>query len=345
MESTQKFTDLSSIGEFGIIDRISSGIIQKNTSTIYGIGDDAAVIVRDESTYGLISTDLLAEGIHFDLSYTPLKHLGFKSVAANVSDIAAMNGKAEQIVVSLALSSRFTVEAIDELYSGINLACSVYNIDLVGGDITSSKSGLIINVAIYGTVEKDKLTMRSGSKEHELIVVSGDLGAAYLGLQVLEREKAVFNENSSIQPDLSGYDYILERQLKPEARTGIIKHLSQNGIVPTSMIDVSDGLASELLHLSKCSGNGMQIYDDKVPLDTAVIQAAEEFGMNPLTCALNGGEDYELLFTVQQSDLEKIHSIGGLTIIGHVLSKGAGVQMVTKTGECIELKAQGWKHF
>lgn len=342
-ESTR--TELSSIGEFALIEKLTSGFNNQDPSSIVGVGDDAAVLEKDETSYGLLSTDLLAEGVHFDLSYVPLKHLGYKAVVVNLSDIYAMNGTPRQIVISLAVSNRFSVEALQELYEGIHAACAHYGVDLVGGDVTSSRSGLIISVAAYGTCTKEKVVYRKGASEHDLIVMSGDCGGAYLGLQVLEREKVVFSENPSVQPDLSGHDYILGRQLKPEARKDVISRLAECGAVPTSMIDISDGLASELLHLSKASGLGMDIYEDKIPLDPASILAAEEFNLNPLTCALNGGEDYELLFTIRQSDLELIHSIPGLSIIGHVTAANEPVRMITSGNTAIALQAQGWDHF
>lgn len=340
-----KRTDLSELGEFGLIQHLTKDFQIQSKNTIKGIGDDAAVLARDEQTYGLLSSDLLAEGIHFDLSYVPLKHLGYKAVVVNLSDIYAMNGIPEQVVISVAVSNRFSVEAMEELYSGIRLACETYGVDLAGGDTTSSRAGLIVNVAVYGVANKNTVVYRAGAKYQDLIVVSGDLGAAYLGLQVLEREKAVYKENPNVQPDLDGYDYILMRQLKPEARKDIIEKLASQDVVPSSMIDISDGLASELIHLSKASGCGMRVYADKIPIDEAAALVAEEFNLDPITCALNGGEDYELLMTVPMAQIDKVNSIPSLKIIGHVTAEGAGVEMAINDDQIIELKAQGWKHF
>ncbi|MBC8265368.1 MAG: thiamine-phosphate kinase, partial [Flavobacteriales bacterium] len=286
-------TPIEKLGEFGLIDHLTNDIEIKNSSTIKGIGDDAAVIDIGDK-YQLVSTDLLVEGVHFDLAYMPLKHLGYKAIAVNVSDICAMNGDAKQLTVGLAMSNRFTVEALEELYDGMKLACQNYGVDLVGGDTTSSTSGLMISITVLGEVEKDKITYRSGAKVNDLVVCTGDLGAAYLGLQLLNREKEIFKENPKMQPDLDGNDYVLQRQLKAEARVEIIKKLKELAIIPTSMIDISDGLSSEALHLAKSSNVGVQIYEDKIPLDITAINLAEEFNLNPIVCALNGGEDYEL---------------------------------------------------
>ena len=336
-----KRTPLSEIGEFGLIEHLTADFKSKNSSTFFGVGDDAAVIDVGEK-FQLFSTDMLAEGIHFDLTYTPLKHLGYKAVAVNVSDICAMNGEARQITVSIAVSSRFTVEAIEELYKGIHLACTNFQVDLVGGDTTSSKSGLVISVSVLGEVEKNDVVYRKGAEEHDLLIVSGDLGSAYLGLQVLSREKQVFDANPNMQPDLEGKDYILERQLKPEARRDIVKILKENNIKPTSMIDISDGLSSEVLHLCKNSDVGCSLYEDKLPIDFTAISAADELNLSAATCALNGGEDYELLFTIKQSDYNKLKDDPDFTIIGHITDKSSGANFVAKDGTVQELVAQGW---
>ncbi|HEY1039894.1 MAG TPA: thiamine-phosphate kinase, partial [Bacteroidia bacterium] len=298
-------TELSALGEFGLIDHLTKHIEIKNASTVKGVGDDAAVLeYKDMVT--LVSTDMLVEGIHFDLSYMPLRHLGYKAVTVNLSDICAMNAMPKQITVSIAVSSRFPVEAIEELYAGITSACNNYQVDLVGGDTTSSLSGLIISVTAIGEAKKENVTYRNGAKEKDLICVSGDLGGAYMGLQLLEREKAVFKENPNVQPDLDGNDYILERQLKPEARIDIPIILEKLGVKPTSMIDISDGLASELFHLCNQSGLGCELYEEKIPIDPMTYDRAREFGLDPTVCALSGGEDYELLFTVPLSEHEKV---------------------------------------
>lgn len=337
-------TELNEIGEFGLIDKITNAIELKQQDTVKGVGDDAAVIDRGKF-YELISTDMLVEGIHFDMSYTPLKHLGYKAITVNLSDIFAMNGTPTHVTVSLAISNRFSVEAVDELYTGILLACDKYNVDLVGGDTTSSLSGLMISVTAFGKVDKDKISYRNGAQENDLICVSGDLGAAYIGLQLLEREKQIWKENPEIQPDLAGNDYVLERILKPEPRADIVRLLAQEKIVPTSMIDVSDGLGSEILHLCKQSEVGARIYEEKLPIDATVGVAAKDFNLEPSLCALNGGEDYELLFTVNQSDFEKINTMTEVKVIGHITEKSLGAKTVYPQGEEIEIKAQGWKSF
>jgi len=338
-------SEISQLGEFGLIDRISKKINLQNPSSIKGIGDDAAVLDGGED-YTLISTDLLAEGIHFDLSYTPIQHLGYKAVSVNVSDIAAMNGKAEQIVVSLALSNRFSVEAVDALYDGIRAACEHYKVDLVGGDTTSSRSGLVISITVIGKVRKERIVYRSGAKPNDIICVTGDLGAAYLGLQILEREKEVFKSNPGMQPSLDKYEYLVGRQLKSIARTDIIFDLEEAGVRPTSMIDISDGLASELFHIGKNSNVGVRIYEDKIPVDELTYNtAALEFKIDPVTCALNGGEDYELLFTIPQTDLEKLKNHPDIHTIGYVHDKANEHTLITKQGNAVALKAQGWNHF
>lgn len=343
--SEKNKTELKELGEFGLIDALTNDIKLQNESSIYGVGDDAAVIARNDKEYSLLSTDMLVEGIHFNLMYTPLKHLGYKSVVVNLSDIYAMNGTAEQITVSIAVSSRFPKEAIDEIYDGIKLACKKYKVDLVGGDTTSSLSGLILSVTAIGKVNKEKVVFRNGAKEKDLLVVTGDLGAAYLGLQVLEREKQVFKANPDIQPDLDGFDYLLERQLKPEARKDIVELLEKLDVKPTSMIDISDGLASEIFHLCKQSKLGANIYDDKLPIDSKVSTTAIDFNIDPATCVLNGGEDYELLFTVSQDDFDKIKGNPHLSIIGYMTAENSGKYFIDKQGSAIELKAQGWSHF
>lgn len=333
-------TPLSSLGEFGLIERIQSRFDLQEPSSILGIGDDAAIIEHEKKT--LISTDILTEGVHFDLGYVPLKHLGYKAVVVNLSDIFAMNALPTQITVSIAVSNRFSVEAIDELYSGIALACKRYHVDLIGGDTTSSTSGLVISVTAIGTQTQEKIAHRKGAQEKDLIVVSGDLGGAYMGLQILEREKAVYQVNPQSQPDLSTYAYSIERQLKPEARKDIFLLLEELQIVPTAMIDISDGLSSELLHLCKASAKGCQIYEDKLPIDPEVLQISKELSINNTTAALNGGEDYELLFTLSQSHFEAIKNHPLLTVIGHITEAAAGTNLVTGLGQQIELSAQGW---
>lgn len=342
---SEQRTELEKLGEFGLIDHLTKDFRIQNKNSIVGIGDDAAVIHISDDEVFLVSTDTLIEGVHFNLMYMPLKHLGYKAVAVNVSDICAMNAQAEQITVSIAVSNRFPVEALDELYAGIRTACDVYKVDLVGGDTTSSLSGLMISVTALGRGKKEKITYRSGAKENDLVVATGDLGAAYMGLQVLEREKEVYNANPNIQPDLEGHDYIIERQLKPEARVDVVRFLAELNVVPTSMIDISDGLASEILHICKASQVGCHIYDEKIPIDGKTSLTAIEFNLDPSTCALNGGEDYELLFTVRQEDYEKIKGNPHMSVIGHITNKSDGVYFVDKNGSAIELRAQGWNHF
>ena len=344
-EMAENRTELEELGEFGLIRELTKSFEIKNNSSILGLGDDAAVLQKNEDHVSLISTDMLVEGVHFNLMYMPLKHLGYKAIALNVSDICAMNGKAEQVTVSIAVSNRFPVEALEELYKGIKVACDNYGVDLIGGDTTSSYSGLIISVTAVGSAPKDKVVKRSSAKEHDLIVVSGDLGAAFMGLQVLEREKEVFNENPNIQPDLDGHDYIIQRQLKPEARIDIVKFLNELDVIPTSMIDVSDGLASEIMHLCSSSNTGCRLYDEKLPIDGKTSMTALEFNLDPATCVLNGGEDYELLFTISQDDFDKIKGNPHMTVIGHMTDASEGIYFVDKNGSAIELRAQGWNHF
>ena len=337
-------TPIKNLGEFALIDHITKGFNIENESSQHGIGDDAAILDYGKDPT-LISTDLLIEGIHFDLTYMPLKHLGYKAVVVNISDIYAMNSIPKQITVSVAISNRFTLEAIEELYKGINLACKNYKIDLVGGDTSSSVTGLIISISVLGSASKKKIVKRNGAKENDLLVVSGDLGGAYTGLQILEREKAVFKVNPNTQPDLSKYTYCIERQLKPEARKDVIELLDELEIIPTSMIDISDGLSSEILHLSKASEVGFHLFEEKIPIDPEVSMTSEEFKLNSTTSALNGGEDYELLFTIDQKDFEKIKNHPFLSVIGHACDQKNGCQLITGLGHQIELSAQGWQSF
>jgi thiamine-monophosphate kinase len=337
-------TELSELGEFALIDHLSKNVKTFNSNTIKGIGDDSAVIDNGQ-TYNLLSTDMMVEGAHFDLTYTPLKHLGYKAVVSNISDIAAMNGKATHIVVSLAMSNRFSLEAIEDLYVGILAACNLYKVDLIGGDTTSSSKGLIINIACYGEVAKEKVTYRSGCKEGDLLVVTGDLGSAYLGLHILEREKRIFLEKPDFKPDLEGNDYIIQRQLKPEARVDIIEVLNGLNIVPSSMIDISDGLSSEIQHLAKQSNVGFTIYEDKLPIDPIAYQRAIDLGIDPTVAALNGGEDYELLFTVSQDHYEVLKKELDLSIIGHAVAEHEGLHLISKSNNKHKLTAQGWNNF
>lgn len=337
-------TELSELGEFALIDHLSKNVKTFNSNTIKGIGDDAAVIDNGQ-TYNLLSTDMMVEGAHFDLTYTPLKHLGYKAVVSNISDIAAMNGKATHIVVSLAMSNRFSLEAIEDLYVGILAACNLYKVDLIGGDTTSSSKGLIINIACYGEVAKEKVTYRSGCKEGDLLVVTGDLGSAYLGLHILEREKRIFLEKPDFKPDLEGNDYIIQRQLKPEARVDIVEILNGLNIVPSSMIDISDGLSSEIQHLAKQSHVGFTIYEDKLPIDPIAYQRAIDLGIDPTVAALNGGEDYELLFTVSQDHYEVLKKELDLSIIGHAVAEHEGLHLISKSNNKHKLTAQGWNNF
>ena len=341
LENKINRTELSSLGEFGLIQHIATAIQLHNPESLKGIGDDAAVIDSGKMLT-VVSSDLLSEGVHFDLTFHPLKHLGYKAVVVNLSDIYAMNAIPKQILVNIALSNRFSLEAVDELYSGMLLACEHYKVDLIGGDTTSSVSGLIISITAIGTATKEQLVYRNGAKEHDLICVSGDLGGAYMGLQLLEREKRIFSESPNIQPDLGNNDYILERQLKPEARKEIIEKLRELHVQPTSMIDVSDGLSSEILHLCTQSNVGAEIYEDKIPIDPQTYDCAREFNLDATVCALSGGEDYELLFTIQQSDYEKIRAHVDVSIIGHITDKNSGVTLVDKSGTIVPMKAQGW---
>ncbi|MEQ6124391.1 thiamine-phosphate kinase [Pseudotenacibaculum sp. MALMAid0570] len=340
-DKNQSRTSLSELGEFGLINHITKHFKINHSTTVKGVGDDAAVLDSSEQQT-IVTTDLLIEGVHFDLSYMPLKHLGYKSVMVNLSDVYAMNASAEQITVSLAVSNRFPLEAIEELYSGIQLACETYNIDLIGGDTTSSTKGILISVTAIGKANKEEVVYRNGAKETDLIVVSGDLGAAYLGLQVLEREKQVFQVNPNSQPDLDKYTYLIERQLKPEARKDIPKLLKEMDVKPTSMIDISDGLSSEIMHICSQSKVGCKIYEDKIPLDPQVISTCEEFDIDSTMVALSGGEDYELLFTVSIDDFDKVKGNPHLTVIGHITEQNQGMNLVTRANQELELKAQGW---
>ena len=334
-------TEISTLGEFGLIRHLTDKIELKNPSTLKGVGDDAAVLDYTDKQE-LVTTDLLLEGIHFDLMYVPLKHLGYKSAVVNFSDIYAMNGRPKQITVSLGISKRFCVEDLEEFYEGIKLACDIYDVDLVGGDTSASRTGLAISITCLGEGEKGKVVYRNGAKETDLICVSGDLGAAYMGLQLLEREKAVFQDQKEANPDFSGKEYILERQLKPEARKDIIEELAQAGVKPTAMMDISDGLSSELLHICSQSDTGCRVYEERIPIDYQTAVMAEELNMNVTTCALNGGEDYELLFTVPLTDHEKVSTMKGVKVIGHITKPELGCALVTRDGQEFELKAQGW---
>lgn len=334
-------TEISKLGEFGLIEHLTQNMPLKNAETLKGVGDDAAVLdYKDKQV--LVTTDLLLEGVHFDLTYVPLKHLGYKSAVVNFSDIYAMNGQPKQITVSIGLSKRFSVEDMEELYSGIRLACDVYGVDLVGGDTSASLTGLAISITCIGEGEKGKVVYRSGAKETDLVCVSGDFGAAYMGLQLLEREKKVFNGEKDFTPDFSGKEYLLERQLKPEARKDIIAALREAGILPTAMMDVSDGLSSELLHISKESHVGCRIYEERIPIDYQTAVMTEQFNMNLVTAALNGGEDYELLFTVPLADYDKVSNLKGVKIIGHITKPELGNYLEGRDGGEVELKAQGW---
>jgi thiamine-monophosphate kinase len=338
-------TSIASLGEFGLIDRITDGFILSNGSVIKGPGDDCAVMEKNDKEFYVVSTDILAEGVHFDLSYSPLKHLGYKAVAVNVSDIAAMNGTCTGILVSIGMSNRFSVEAVDELYSGIRAACNFYQIALMGGDCSSSKQGLFLSITAIGVVPKDRVTYRHGAREHDLICVSGTLGASLAGLKVLQREKQVFLDNPGIQPDLSGFEFVVEKQLKPEARTDVVVALKEYDILPTAMMDISDGLSSDLLHICKESKCGALIYQGKLPVDYETDKVAESFDSTGSTYALNGGEDYELLFTVPLADFEKLKQVKDISVIGHITAENAGVYVETADGMQVELTANGWSHF
>ena len=340
---TEKKTPISTLGEFGLIRHLTESIKLENASSKYGIGDDCAVLEYPDKQV-LVTTDLLMEGVHFDLTYVPLKHLGYKAVMVNLSDIYAMNGTPRQITVSLAISKRFGVEDMEELYAGMRLACETHHVDIVGGDTTSSLTGLAISITAIGDAAKDQVVYRNGAHETDLICVSGNLGAAYMGLQLLEREKNVFiGESDGVQPDFAGKEYLLERQLKPEARRDIISALADAGIRPTAMMDISDGLSSELMHICKQSGTGCRVYEEHIPLDYQTAVMAEEFNMNVSTCALNGGEDYELLFTVPLTDYDKVSKLKDVRLIGHITKPELGCMLITRDGGEMELKAQGWQ--
>lgn len=340
LENTGR-TELNSLGEFGLIKHLTQFIELSNESTVKGIGDDAAVLnYKDKQV--VVSTDMLVEGVHFDLAYVPLKHLGYKSVSVNVSDIYAMNALPKQITVSIAVSNRFSVEALEELYAGMLMACKKHHVDIIGGDTTSSKSGLIISITAIGEATAEEIVYRNGAKEGDLLCVTGDLGAAYLGLQLLEREKQIFMESPGVQPDLEGNDYILERQLKPEARKDIPPLLKALDVKPTAMIDISDGLASEILHITSQSKTGCNLYEEKIPIDPSTYNTAREFNLDPTVCALSGGEDYELLFTIRQEDFPKIKANPDITVIGHFTAEKDGVNLITKGGTSHPLTAQGW---
>jgi thiamine-monophosphate kinase len=344
MFENQERTNIEKLGEFGLINHLTKNIKIGHKSTVKGVGDDAAVLDFSGKKM-LISTDMLLEGIHFDLAYTPLKHLGYKAVQVNLSDIYAMNGMASHLTVSIGISSKFPLEAVEEIYEGIYLACEKYNVDVIGGDTSSSKQGLVISITAIGYADENDIVYRNGAQEGDLICVSGDLGGAYTGLQLLEREKLIYLENPQIQPDLESKDYIVERQLKPEARRDIVELLRSIDVKPTAMIDISDGLASEIMHICKQSAKGCSIYEDKIPLDPMTFETAREFNLDPTVCALSGGEDYELLFTVKQADYDKIKFKMDITIIGHITEQSAGCNLVTKAGNMHPLKAQGWNAF
>lgn len=339
--NTSRRTEISSLGEFGLIERLTKELSTTNKETVKGTGDDAAILQFANDEEVLVTTDLMMEGIHFDLTYFPLKHLGYKAVVANISDIYAMNGTPKQITVSLALSRKFCIEDVEELYAGMKLACQQYGVDIVGGDTSSSLTGLAISITAIGTAPKGTVVRRNGAKETDLICVTGNLGAAYMGLQLLEREK-IATEGKDIQPDFHGKEYILERQLKPEARKEVLEKLREENVRPTAMIDISDGLSSELMHICKQSGVGCRIYEERIPIDYQTAIMAEELNMNVITCALNGGEDFELLFTVPIADHEKVAAMKDVRVIGHIVSDSMGLALITRDGAEMELKAQGW---
>jgi len=341
-ENKFKLTKLSDLGEFEVIDRITKDFTIKNSSTIQGIGDDSAILEFGNQQV-LVSSDILVEGVHFNLSYVPLKHLGYKSVVSNLSDIYSMNAQCTQITVNIAVSNRFTLESIEELYFGINAACKKYGVDLVGGDTTSSSKGLIISITAIGLQKEKLIVKRSGAKLNDLVVVTGDIGSAYLGLQVLEREREVFKVNPKNQPDLTKYKYLIQRQLKPEARKDIVDYFTKIKLIPTSMIDISDGLSSELIHISKKSNVGFDIYEDKIPISDEMVLCSDEFRLNSTTVALSGGEDYELLFTINQKDYKKLKDNPDFSIIGYVTEIGQGINLVSKLNQKVPIISQGWK--
>ena len=343
MNEDEKNIDLKDLGEFGLIERLTKKIKLFNENTLLGPGDDAAII--NSSKEILVSSDMLVEGIHFDMAFTPLKHLGYKSVIVNISDIYAMNGTPKQITVGLAISSKYTLEAIEEFYDGILLACEKYKVDVIGGDITSCINGLTISITAIGEAKKKEIVKRSGAKENDLLITTGDLGGAYMGLNVLQREKEVWKSNPNMQPELDNYNYILERQLKPEARRDVIEFLKKCNVIPTSMIDISDGLASEVFHICTSSNVGCQLNEEKIPIDPQTYQTSMDFNTNPTVSALNGGEDYELLFTINQKDYEKIKNDPNLTVIGHITKKSQGINLIGNGNTSTPLQAQGWNHF
>ena len=340
--SEANLTNISELGEFGLIDELTKDIKTKNKSTVVGIGDDAAVLDYPEGKQILVSKDLLIEGVHFDMTFMPLKHLGYKSAVVNFSDMAAMNGKPKQMIVGLGVSSKFSLEALKEIYSGMKMACEKYGVDFVGGDTTSSTHGLFISVTVIGEANEKEVVYRSGAKPNDLLCVSGDLGGAYMGLLVLEREKRAFHANPKMQPELEGHDYILQRQLKPEARVDIVDALKKAKILPTSMIDISDGLASEVLHICKASNTGCVIDEEKIPIDQSTFEMAKKFKIVPTVAAMNGGEDYELLFTIDQNDYEKIKAIDEVSIVGYITDKAEGQRLITNDNQSFDIEAQGW---
>lgn len=344
LEDKSNRTELSELGEFGLIKMLTENIKIQNKSTVKGVGDDTAVLSYPGNEV-LVTKDLLLEGVHFDMTFTPLKHLGYKAAVVNISDIVAMNGIPRQLIVGIGASNRFSAEALEELYEGIYLACENYKVDVVGGDTVSSVSGLVISITAIGEAKKEDIIYRDTAKKGDLVCVSGDLGSAYMGLMILEREKQAFKADPNMQPDLEGHDYILGRQLKPEARTDILKLLKGAGVKPTAMIDISDGLASEILHICTQPNLGCNIYEDKLPVDFTTTTIANEFEIDPTTCALNGGEDYELLFTINQSDFEKVKDIQGISIIGHITDASEGVNLISRSGTQVPITAQGWDAF
>ncbi|MFC3880655.1 thiamine-phosphate kinase [Algoriphagus namhaensis] len=342
---SEKRTEIGNLGEFGLIDHLNKNVKVKNATSVKGIGDDAAVIDAGSENVKVVTTDLLIEGVHFDLSYMPLPHMGFKAVAVNISDVAAMNAVPKQITVSIGLSNRFSVEAVEALYEGIHAACEHYGVDLVGGDTTASRSGLVISITAIGEAKKDEVVYRDGAKANDILCVTGDLGGALVGLQILEREKQVFLANPEMKPELDKYTLVTGRQLRPDARMDIIHELKELGVKPTSMMDISDGLASEIFHICKASNVGATIYEDKLPIDKQTFDTAVELNLDPITCVLNGGEDYELLFTISQEDFPKLEKHADIHFIGHITKPEEGKYLVTKSGTAVQIKAQGWKHF
>ncbi len=341
----KKFTPISDLGEFGLINKITGKFNTQHKSTLKGIGDDAAVLSLNKDLSQLLTTDMLVEGIHFDLTYCPLKHIGYKSIVVNASDICSMNGTPTHVLISIAVPNKYSVESIADIYDGIRMACTNYGIDLIGGDTTATSNNLVVSITMVGQAKPSEITYRSGAKVNDLLVVSGDLGASYLGLQILEREKMIYEQNQTTQPVLDGYSLLLERQLKPEARFDIIRDLQEFNITPSSMIDVSDGLSSECRHIARESNVGISIYEEKIPISDAAVKTAEELNLDPLVCALHGGEDYELLFTVPVKYFDKIKEIGSVSVIGHVTKKKEGVRLVSGSGELLDLEKNSWDSF